>query len=327
MGDMVNRMPAINYLYDQTEHVRQYVFVHDYLYPLFQNVFWEKKDRIHLMPMSAHKGWLERDWCKQIPYVDFKPVQLSTSKPHLTEVGFLEILKRCPDKGDLWNIPRANLTNVDIDCYNISSKDYGVLQVSHTAPVRAWPTNEVEEVVRWMVNKKITPVLLGKSSSDLGTGSAVVSVNQINSSNLPNEVVDLRDKTDVLQALKVIDNAKFIAGVDGGLINLAYMTDTPVVVGFTSIKPNARVPFRNGKQFDRTIVIEPEKQLECRFCETLQPYVVYNSKKGPIPHDYKKCLYKDYKCVRQMTAAKFIRGIKEVLNFKGLGSRQGKWSD
>lgn len=327
LGDCVQRMPAIRYLYTNTQHVRQYVFVYDYLLPLFELTFKDMRDRVHIMPMSAQEGWLKRDWCKAMPYVNFEPVQLATSKPHLTEVGFLEIVKRIPERGPLWNIPQPDLTNIDVSCYDVPKGAYGVLQVQHTAPVRAWPTNEVEEVARWMVDNQITPLLLGKSSSTLGNGKDIKSKDNLDIDNLPPEVVDLRNKTNLLQALKIIEGAKFIVGVDGGLMNLSYMTQTPVIVGFTSIEPSARIPFRNGVQDIKTIIVKPDNDLECKFCETRQPYVVFNTRKGPVPHDYKKCLYEDYKCVTQMKAYKFIDGIKQVIGFKGPGTRQGKWYD
>jgi len=322
LGDMINRLPAILYLYEQTQHVRQYVFCHDYLYELLDLVFKDKRHRIHLMPMSAYEGWIERDWCKAMPYVDFKPTQLSSSKPHLTEYGFLNLIHKLPENKELWNLPQPDLTNTDVSSYDIPER-YGILCTGYTARVRAWPTNEVEEVARFMIQSEITPVYLGKKGNDLGNGAKNKA--SFTGHDLPG--VDLRDQTSIPEALKIISKAKFIAGVDNGLLHLAYMSDTPVVAGFTSISPNYRVPYRNGKQYHKTIVVEPDKELECSGCETKQQYLVRHTQKGILPHDYKVCPYNDYKCVTQMRASKFIDAIKQVIGHKAAGSRQGKWDD
>lgn len=328
LGDCIQRMPALFYMYDNAPHVSMYVFVYDYLQTLFEHTFRNERDRIHIMPISAYEGWVERDWCKSLPYVDYTPKQVSASKTHLTEYGFMEVLKRVPQRGELWNIPKADLTEVDISKYNLP-KDYGVLTTGVTSPVRAWPPQETMDVAKFMLQIGITPVYLGKTHNDLGKIEGTQKTVEANFSEeaIHPKGIDLRGSTGLLEALKVISEAKFIAGVDNGLLNLAYMTDTPVIAGYTSIRPVDRVPYRNGVQFDKTIVIEPDENLECKFCETLQPYVALKKHGRYVPHDYKHCIYRDAKCTTQMRAAKFIAGIKQVLNWTKPGSRQGKVDD
>ena len=323
LGDCIQRMPALFYLYDNAPHVAMYVFVYDYLLELFKHVFKKEKDRIFLMPISAYEEWIKNDSNKNIPYVDYTPRQVSASKTHLTEYGYLEVVKRVPPRGELWNIPKLNLTNINVNKYNLP-KRYGVIALGVTSSVREWPAPEALETAKWMLQNNITPVYLGKKENPLGKieGQTKTLQAQFNENGLHPNGLDLRNQTSLLEAAKIIDSSMFIAGVDNGLINLAYMTKAPVAVGFTSIKPEDRVPFREGKQFDKTVVIEPDKELSCKFCETLQPYVASKKHGRYLPHDYKHCIYSDRLCTSQMRASKFISAIKEIISHDLLGARQ-----
>lgn len=319
MGDQIARMPAIKYIYKNHPQVRVYLFVYDYLLELYQRAFRGQENRIHIMPRSIKQDWM-RDRGQYIPKIelDYFPKGTSASKPNLVEYGFNILEFRTPPKGEDWNYPKVNLLKVDVTRYNLPER-YGVLSTGYTTPVREWPPEQAFEVADWMIQNNITPVYLGKSENALGVSD------NITTNTLPNEAIhpqglDLRDKTTVVEALKVMSTALFVAGPDSGLLHLACMSDVPTIWLFTSIAPEQRLPFRNGIQGWRTLTVGQPESLECRYCETNQN-MVFNSK-GET-HNYKECFYKDYLCIQNLTAGKVISKIKQVTNYTGHGARSG----
>lgn len=303
LGDIIARLPAIRYVYEQWPHVHMYVFTYDYAHKLVEAALKPFNDRTYTLPFSAQERWLERRWCRQMPTIDFFPDKITGVRLHLTEQGFINICDKVPERGEKWNYLQADLTKIDISSYTIPER-YGILCTEYTARVREWPAQEVENVAKWMIQNKITPILLGKSTNELGADKGTVET-QSDVTALQG-VLDLRDQTDLLQALKIIDGAQFVAGVDNGLLHLASMTDTPTIWGFTTVEPSQRLPFRQGSQYHKTLVIEPSESLACRFCQSKQHFVLVEGR----PWDYKKCMYGDRLCTTQMTAGKFISSIK-----------------
>ena len=310
LGDLLARLPAIRYAYNQWPHLNMYVFCYDYSYKLLEACLKPFNDRVYLMPFSAQKRWLERSWCARMAALDFTPTMITGVRMHLTEQGFITICDKTPHNTKEWNYLQPDLTNIDVSEYNIP-ESYGVLCTERTAPVREWPAQEVNKVARWMLQNKITPVFLGKSSNELGADKGQV---ETQSEVKPLEgVLDLRDQTSLLEATKILANAKFVAGVDNGLLHLASLSDVPTIWGFTTVEPEQRLPYRHGSQRYRALTVEPDKTLDCRYCQSNQHFVMVEGR----PWNYKNCMYGDQLCTTQMTAGKFIRQIKHVINFKG----------
>lgn len=312
LGDLLARLPAIRYAYTQWPHLLMHVFVYDYAFKLIENLLKPYNDRVYVCPFSAQPSWLERPWCKRMPHIDFTPMLITGVRMHLTEQGFVTICDKIPREKSEWNYLEADLTKTDISMYDLPER-YGILCTEYTAPVREWPAQEVEEVARWMIRNKITPVFLGKKENPLGLQKGSVKTRSEFISK--DDCVDLRDKTDLLQALKIIKNSVFIAGVDNGLLHLASCTSTPTIWGFTTVEPVQRLPYRMSSQTYRAQTVTPTN-LSCGFCQSNHHYFKIEGKAW----DYKHCMYGDKICTTHMTAGKFIDKIKQVINFKGLGA-------
>lgn len=322
LGDMINRLPALVYAHDKYPHVKINLVVYDYVYELFEEIAKQLMPRMKVIKIS------DKETTKALPkqiVIDFAPHVMTALKHHLTAVGFAYILDEFPDpQQGHWDIPQIKLDEVDVACYNVPER-FGVLCTGYTAPVRAWSTHEVEEVAKWMIQQNITPVLLGSTNVPLGyeMGKQGVMLDaKALPAKFPPQVIDLREQTSLLQALKIMSKAKFVAGVDNGLLHLAHMSDVPTIWGFTTVDPIARVPYRHGKQFYRTLVVGQPDNLDCRYCQS--KCFFFQKPEAPQTQDYKECMYDDYLCVSTLTAGKFIDKMKQVIGYKGFGVRTGQ---
>lgn len=60
--------------------------------------------------------------------------------------------------------------------------------------------------------------------------------------------INLIDKTNVSDCWHLIDKSLFFLTIDSGLLHLAGTTDTHIIQLATNIKPELRIPYRNGSQ-------------------------------------------------------------------------------
>lgn len=118
--------------------------------------------------------------------------------------------------------------------------------------------------------------------------------------------IDLIDKTTIPEALSIINDAKMIVGLDGGLIHLAGMTDTPIVASYTEGDPYYLIPYRNGIKGHNVFVVEPDS--ECKYCktETFETYGI----------DFLKCNAGTKECMNSLTLDKYISQIEKIMRNK-----------
>ena len=70
----------------------------------------------------------------------------------------------------------------------------------------------------------------------------------------------------MLEALRIINDAEMIIGLDNGLLHLAGLTDTKIVAGYTTVDPYYRLPYRHNVLGWNCSIVEPTS--ECRYCQT-----------------------------------------------------------
>lgn len=326
MGDMIARTPALLYSLKHHIQISLTLYVFDFAVELFEEIFKEYKDRCQI----RSRGSFAADSLKfqGTPVIDFHPIQVSSSKTNLTEYGFLIVENRIPARGPDWNYPRVEVSLDETTPKGevLREARYGVLCTGYTSPVREWLPNHAFDVAEWMIQNGITPVYLGKRSQAFEGPQRLIEAHLKDEAIHP-QGIDLRDATSLLEALKVMSGAQFVAGVDNGLLHLASLTDVPTIWGFTSILPHTRLPYRHGVQGWRALTVTPDATLLCRFCETRQNYVAGRMDKPGVGHDYKYCYYEDYECLSHLTAGKFIAKIKEIVGGFAAGSRQIRITD
>lgn len=291
LGDMVCRLPALKQLLAIT-YVQAKIYVPAYFMDVALNALGQGAP---LFPLDqAPKPPVEK------PTIDFTPYTFTSMRMHLVQHGFLTLLDRVPAlDADEAHYLKLDLSQVDIRPFQLPAK-YAVITTGHTAPAREFLPSTVNTVVEYCRAIGLAPVFLGAKAAPI---ESELSIEAHFSEEIDySKGVDLRDKTDLLQAAKIMAAAKFVVGVDNGLIHLAGMTDVPIVVGYTSTTAGSRLPLR-GKRAP-TIAVLP-RELECAGCQTNMPFV--------YGHDFRRCFYGDYKCVKGVTPGLFIEAIKRVM--------------
>lgn len=176
--------------------------------------------------------------------------------------------------------------------------NYAVITVNATSPVRTLPSQTVNEIALWLRSRGVTPVFLGKRSllGDYGAETP----EGINFS----LGVDLREKTNLVEAAVVMARAKAVVGLDNGLLHLACCSSVPVVFAFTTADPRHRVPPR--QKGAKTVVITPPESLSCRFCQSNMKFL--------IGHDFRNCVYGDTLCCKLLTSDPFITALERIIS-------------
>lgn len=292
VGDQIARMPAIAYLKKFYPHVKINLFVHDYFYELANNLV----PGINVVKFSEGQN----HWKGGIPQRQTKNT-FTNFASHLTDHAFQVICnKQVEDKHK--NYCKLNLDCVDISRFNLP-EDYVVVTTGFTAPVREFLPRIINEIIYFLRGRNVMPVFLGSKQAASGVGENI-------QGNFNQEIkfergIDLIDKTTLLEAGKVIANAKAIVGLDNGLLHLAGCTDIPIVAGFTTVDPRHRLPYRNDVFGWNCYTVVPEESLECRFCQSNWDFV--------YGHDFRNCFYNDYRCVRKAKTNGYIAHLKQIL--------------
>lgn len=224
----------------------------------------------------------------------------SPMKIHCTDYAFLKLLDENP------GVEHKNYLQINWDTIGTQlghlRKDYAVITTGYTAKVREFKANHINSIVKRCKELGLEVVFLGQKETK--TGAAHVIQGNFDTSVDYAHGIDLRDKTNLLQAAEIMSGAKAVLGVDNGLLHLAGCTQVPIIGGFTTVAPELRMPVRNNVLGWNYYPVVPDTALPCTFCQSNTNFL--------YGHDYTKCIYKDYACLDHMTAAKFIN-ILETL--------------
>lgn len=295
LGDHVAALPAVDHAIKAYPWVKFLVWVPDYLLNLAR----------HLVPNASVKSFTQM----RGSYEPTKPTKTtkwdghtSPMKMHGVDYAFLKLLDEVPPSRAYLQI-RPNEIEKDWDIDVLLPEKYVVLTTGFTAEVREWPADEVNKTAQYVISKGYTPVFLGQRN--VQTGTAAVIKGDFKSEIDYTAGVDFIDKTSLIEAAAIMSGAGAVIGVDNGLLHVAGCTQVPIVAGFTTVNPELRTPARNGIFGWKFYTVEPDKDLKCRFCQAKTNFL--------YGHDYKKCMYSDNLCTKQMTAAKFIVHLENIL--------------
>lgn len=291
LGDMVCRLPALKQLLT-IPHVSTTIFAPRYFLDVAQAVL---GPAAKVKPLDeAPKPPVEK------PTIDFTPYTFTSMRMHLVQNAFVTLLDRIPAlDSDEAQYLKLDLSQVDIRPFQLPAK-YAVITTGHTAPVREFLPSTVNTVVEYCRATGLAPVFLGAAEIPVDASLRIKA--EFSTEIDFSKGLDLRGKTSLFEAAKIMAGAAFTCGVDNGLLHLAGMTDAPIVAGYTSTTAGSRVPLRGSRA--PTIAIVP-RDLECAGCQTNMPFV--------YGHDFRKCFYQDYKCVKGLTPGLFIEAIKRIM--------------
>lgn len=306
LGDAIARMPAVNYILVNYQHVKLVrLYVQDYFIPLAEHLLSAHVNsrRLKVFGYSQMETELKARPSQCAMMTDSE--HHTTLRTHLTDHAFHTLADYQPEiewKNYL-NIYPKRIKQTSNNFTPKRKGDYIVITTGFTAPVREWLPAEINKVIHWCVENNYLPVFLGKTESVFWGNASTQGWFRENIAF--DQGLNLIDKTDLLEAAKIMAGAAAVVGLDNGLLHLAGCTDVPIVAAYTTVEAKHRAPYRKNKLGWNMYIIEPPKDLKCRFCQT-QTSFVYN-------FDYRNCYYNDYKCLPTITGEAFIKGLKEVL--------------
>lgn len=191
--------------------------------------------------------------------------------------------------------------------YSFLPSDYICLQCGYTSKLKAMPQSTFDEIIQYCIDNKIYVVLLGKEydipidNEDPYKIRPNEFIKELRSSEY---VINLINKTTLLDSLKIIQKSKAMVGMDSGLIHLAGLTETPIVAAYTHKSPEYLMPIRHRELGWNVYPIVPDHGV-CKFCMT----EYFNQ----FEYDYKNCAKGNTECCDNITADKFIEQIKKII--------------
>lgn len=293
LGDHIASLVAVDYISKRYPWVKILLWAPDFLLDFANNVLSTKIDikgfsqmRGNYHPAKASKTtkWDGMTSPMKIHLVDYAFLKLCDELPYMSDKNYLQL--------DWANDYTAKIF-----------EKYVVITTGYTAKVREFPAKSVNEIAKYLNLKGYIPVFLGQKQTKTGA-------NHVIKGHFDEQIdftvgMDLIDKTNLMQAAVIMANANAVIGVDNGLLHVAGCTQVPIVAGFTTVSPNARLPIRHNQIGWNCYPVVPDSTLNCSFCQEKTNFL--------FGHDYTKCMYKDYLCTSQMTSDKFITELEKIL--------------
>lgn len=294
LGDLVAALVAVDYVHKTYKHAKLRVWVPDYAFGLTSLAL----PGVKVKNFSAAK----KEYNSKLPAINTRwNGRTSPMKRHLVDYAF-ECLCDEAVSIDKKNYLKINTSKVKIDYFDLPEK-YVVMTTGFTAPNREFLPQYINEVVAYIKSKGYSVVFLGKTQTATGTKHTI-------KGNFSNEIqynegFNFIDHTSILEAMKIMGQAKAVVGLDNGLLHVAACTDVAIVGGFTNCDPKTRMPYRNNELGWNFYPVVPPKDLSCRFCQTRLNFV--------YGHDFKECYYKNMKCLELLEPKLYIEQLEKIL--------------
>lgn len=293
IGDFIHWTTAIKFAIDSNPHLYGNILAPTFFLPLAKLWLDGYSDRFVVV---EYKGdWADEPCTEDSACIVPGREQLANAAGfHLFALGFIYYNQMSRIPAGYETIPRVSGNETSIEHFGLPEK-YAVITTNATADNRRLKGHQVNDLISYVKRKGLTPVILGKNSM------ADDYVSKDPEGIRTHGCIDLREETDLIEAACILAKAKFVIGLDNGLLHLAACSDVPVVMIFTSVDPGTRIPPR-AESAGKTLAIAPDEKLACRFCNTNMRYI--------IGFDFKGCLYKDMACIETID----VRKITEVID-------------
>lgn len=295
MGDFIASYPAIAWGFKTYPHLRGRLFVPNYLLEFSKLSLIDSSDRLEIFTLDK----LRTEAWDDAPARFTNSVVHNSLHTHTTEVAFNLLLNAQPDNKKAYNYidltkhyEQENLTGFSLP------EKYNVLTPCFTSKARAFSFETARKICE---ASKIPVVLLGARDKEHSILTTQVSSTVDQVDQLPN-TINLINKTSIMQAGAIMSRATQVIGIDNGLIHLAATSQVSIIAGYTLAAPEHRLPYRQGKMGHNVKLVVPNQSLGCRFCQSRMNFL--------FDHAFSSCLYKDFACLFQLTAEKFIANME-----------------
>lgn len=296
MGDYLCWIPALRYVAKHSPWIYGTIvapsFIHEVLqqffaHPLSENPHWKIVDYPDFDRNVAEGGEFTKMPAKG-PFFK-ESMTLNATGAHLIDCGFAYFAGESPPP-DEWNY-MPELSALALKAYRPSNfklkpKSYAVLTPQAVQAPRRVRGEAWAPILSFLKDKGLTPVLLGQQETVLQKGQRIRSSTD---GAIPLEgVTDWRDRTSLMQAAAIMNDAACVIGLDNGLLHLAACTEVPIVFGYNVAHPKHREPRRLHGVHEAVTLTSAE--LGCIHCQSNTHMI--------IGFDFgKHCYMKDLKCL------------------------------
>lgn len=295
MGDYVNWLRPIQWLAQEATWIHGALIGPTYLKEVAE-YFLKPYPNWFFKDYEESKSLVEADAPSRGPLI-LQNESLNATGAHLMTCGWVYFTnkERAPRWNDAEGVPwdsYPRLKQADLDAVPLPDVAralepgrYAVITTGITTPSRNVPAAYWNLVIEHVKSLGLTPVFLGKRVTKTGN---LKNIHTTYSDELRLDLgLNLLDQTSLMQAASVISRAAFIVGHDNGLLHLAGMTDTPIVMGYNLASPEHREPKRpSGRIFNVTLT---DSELACNHCQSRTNFL--------IGYNFQKCFYGDLKCI------------------------------
>lgn len=305
LGDLVCQLPPVRYAIAQFPNVSiNLVIVPDFFVEFASHVLAPELATGRLRIITRVEAETEGGpYNELLPAYETESVDHTMLRTHAVDHAYHLLM-------DLGNYPPSarNYLPIRPDEIDITSfalpERYIVITPNATYKVKEMSALTVNEIANHVRERGYEPVFVGNEYTPYGKHAAKA-IRSASDDGIESIAWDLRGQTTLLQAAAIMANADAVCGVDNGLIHVAGCTNVPIVVGYTFVSPEIRLPIRNNEVGYRCQTVVPPASLSCRFCSDQMHYL--------YGHKFTNCYYEDLACIKSMTSDAFISRLQNVL--------------
>ena len=291
MGDYVCWSAALKFAHDNYPHLKSIVWGPEWFLPFLREVLGGDKCRFTL---QSHRKFEQLVLKGEIPQAMGSFQGGLSVGTHPIDYGFQQFCNLNPPPEE-WNfMPEVSVPLPE--WFTLSERQYVVLHACSTTPIRTMPPSVFNALKIKILNKGMTPVILGKTEMDGGTEKKFLHAEYDFS-----DTLNLIDKTTMLEAQAIMSRAHSVVGLDNGLLHLAATSSVPILFGYNIASIEHRAPRRRE---GITLNLAPsEQELPCVFCQSKMRYT---------NHSFDKCTYEDMACLTIMNAEGWTRAFERL---------------
>lgn len=289
LGDTICTLPAVNHL--KKGGALAGICCSEQFAPIYRLFF---PDDVTVFDVKTQK--IEATGCLgRWTYVEF----ITTIQTHLVDYSSMVLSDTILKDRSYLKAPKLKQDFVD--------EPFVLIGTNHTSDMKKFRGDCVIDVSKAVLDMGLRPVWVGKNYvCSMGLNHEVYIDGDFLESP-PDGVLDLRNKTDVLELLALCQDAECVLGMDSGVIHLAGLTDTPIVCGYSHKDPWYLMPIRDNQLGKNVYSVTPPES-SCRFCMTCQVMPAQN---------FANCARGDLQCIDNITAEMFISQLERALNENG----------
>lgn len=307
LGDMISSLPAVAFARRfYTPRVKMHVWVPPWQMDLVSHLLKPYGDFVvrDFLKFPAKYKDRVKELDGAIAYNGPVHDQHTRCRVHMVDFAFNFLINARPETME----QRSYTTAAPIGPKKIEGK-YVVFPVGATSDNKLFRASVYGPIMSWCLDNGYQVVVVGTKTSHTHTeidGVLKPVVLREQTDLLPPEtfarLLDMREKTTLLELRDILGHASAVVGVDGGTLHLAGTTDVPIVFASGTTLPKHRYIPRHGSQTFRVRYVGP-RDLECYGCQSNWPMTTLH---------FTKCVYDDNACMTKLHPDDFINGLKEL---------------